>query len=110
MQNSVIVITDDIDVFETLADAERYLEPFLLRSPGFSVLDCSGRQLSAVVQTRGLAQVVRLVDDPQAKPDESRVRDVLKHFLERFPEAANRPLSGLSVEQLFDLALQLKAS
>jgi hypothetical protein len=108
MANPVIVITDDIDVFATRAEAERYIEPFLLRTPGFAAFDHTGRRLKPSTQRRGLAEVVTLTDDPDAAPDEVAVRQALKRFLRQSAGMREPELESLSLDRLFSRAMEFK--
>lgn len=52
MKNYIITISDDLDIFETLADAEKYLEPWILEPKHeFRAFDQNGNVVKASVQS-----------------------------------------------------------
>jgi hypothetical protein len=108
MRTPILVIDDDIDVFETVIAAEKCLEAADVRRGRMLIYDRDGRLVRPVITRRLLAEVVRLEEHESPEVDMSRVRGALVRFLEGREPALERKYEELSIDQLFDRALQYK--
>jgi hypothetical protein len=105
----IIVVSDDVDVFETVSAAESYIEP-----PDVAVTrlyDRDGRPLQASVASRGprffRSQRVHISEIGDAEPEPDRLRALLLRFLRGvndLPESADR----LRIDDLWDRAVRYK--
>jgi hypothetical protein len=101
----LIVVDDDIDIFSTVAEAEKSLEPADVDSRRLRIYDRNGRLIRPIIQRRILAEVVRLEWTPsQAEPE--TVRDLLKKFLTGVERREMNDYSTLDLGQLWQMALQ----
>lgn len=74
----ILVSTDDVSVFETVEDAERYLEPPEVES-GMEVFDSIGQPVRAVIAKKWLGnEIVRFEEIPNAVPRPGELR---RHLL-----------------------------
>jgi hypothetical protein len=110
MKAPIIVVSDDVDVFEDVKAAERYLEPPEVRS-GMRLYDRDARPIQALVVKRGPrffgTEHVQLADIDGAEPDSDEVRALLTRFLralEHVPESAEPP----SLDDLWNRAIRYR--
>lgn len=99
MKPPILVISDDVDLFESARDAERYLEAPEVRE-GITVLDADGRPIRALIVKKFLADVVRLEGDPEAAPDVPALRAGLIRLISGREGVPNEDLTQLSLEEL----------
>ena len=95
MRPPIIVADDDIDVFETIADAGRYLEPIDVRR-GFRIYDRDGTPLSARITRKFLVENVKLVEKEGAAADPDELLRILSVFLsqrEQLPATSYRDMT-----------------
>src|SRR5262245_363185 len=92
MKPPIVVVSDDVDVFLSIADAERYLEAWEVRQGDLKIFDAEARPIRAVIARRVLAEVVKLEEDPEGEPQPDELRKILVRFL----SAADGSFSDLS--------------
>jgi hypothetical protein len=107
MRPPIIVAYDDVDIFETLSDAERSLEAEDVKMGGMSIWDRDGQPIRAVIKKRFLAEVVKLEVLP-GLPSVSELRNTLASFLARVEQVPTKQFEDLPLDQLVDHALQYK--
>ena len=95
MRAPILVIGDDVDVFDSVQDAERYLEPPDVSDTAVRVYDAEGRVLTCVIERRLLNEVVRF-KETDGPPDVAGLRAALIEFIN-----ARDPLMSVNeVEEL----------
>ena len=99
MKEPILVISDDVDLFESVRAAERYLEAHEVRT-GVRILDAAGRVLRAVVDRRVLADVVAIQEDPEALVDLSALRAGLIRLVAGRGRVPAESLTHLPLEEL----------
>lgn len=82
-----IVVQDDIEVFRSVSEAERALEPADIVDYRVTVIDQTGQLWRPAVVKSGLSEVVSLEQDEQ-KPDPDQAEELLRKFFARV-EAGN---------------------
>jgi hypothetical protein len=96
-----IIVNDngDVLVFESVQNAERYLEPYDVRKCN-EVFDSEGRRLKQVIVRHGLSKRVKL--EPISLPGAAthRLRELLSDFLTRVDVTSEKPLEQWSIEEL----------
>jgi hypothetical protein len=102
----VVVVCDDVLVFEDVKVAERYLEPSALEEP-LRIFDRNGRLLRASVERGFLGnEVVRIIEDPEASTYANELREALLRLLRAAEPDAISAHSSLSVPELFEKAFK----
>jgi hypothetical protein len=99
MRPPILVVDDDIEVFDSVQNAERSLEPYDIEST--TVCDAEGRRLVLELAKRGLADVVRLRQTDEIV-DEVQLRSYLIRFL-RTRDAVDLS-DRIALKELWDLA------
>jgi hypothetical protein len=105
MKEPILVISDDVDLFESVRAAERYLEAPEIRT-GVTVLDAAGRLLRAVVVRKLLAEVVVLEEDPEAPINVAALRAGLTRLVVGRGRLPAESVAHLPLEQLIMRASQ----
>jgi hypothetical protein len=105
MKGPVLVVSDDVDLFASVRDAERYLEAPEIRT-GAKVFDATGRPLRAVVVRRFLAEVVELEEDPHAPANVPALRAGLIRLIAGRGRMREESLVDLTLEELIAHARQ----
>jgi hypothetical protein len=104
----IVVADDDVDIFQTVSEAERHLEPVDVRKGKIRIYDREGRPIRALIRKRLLAEVVELEETSDA-PRADELRQVLLRFLESADEGTPiETLEALSLNQLVDRAVRHK--
>jgi hypothetical protein len=99
MKEPIVVVSDDVDLFSSVRDAERYLEAPEVRT-GVRVLDATGKPLRAVIIKRFLAEVVRLEEDPNAAANIQELRTGLLRLIGGRGRIAEESLADLPLDEL----------
>ena len=109
MRGPIIVLSDDVELFESVADAERYLEAPDVRSGNIrKVYDRDGRKLRPVIRKGPLgAEHVEIADTPET-PDVEEFRDGIVQLLVRCTEESPDVFSHRSIDELIAEALPYK--
>ena len=119
MKNPIFVFSDDLDIFKNSEAAERYMEPWLLKTK-VSVFDSTGRVLNCLVEKKpstflwgvfGTVEAVKIKDSQQVSPKD--FREQLVSYLKRLEKHNGRkgPLDlthDNSLELLVQAALDMK--
>jgi len=90
---------NDLDVFESVEAAERYIEPIDVKNDEFTFFDSEGRVLNAsvVIDTKGIERTV--IDDTEDQFNKSELKRILVDFL-MYLGYSESELSGLQLSQL----------
>lgn len=96
----ILVVSDDVDLFPSVLDAERYLEAPDVGA-GLSVLDATGRPLRAVIVRKFHSVVVRLEEDPEAQPSVPALRAGLIRLIAGREGIAKSSVADLPLDELF---------
>jgi hypothetical protein len=105
VKEPILVVSDDVDLFHSVRDAERYLEAPEART-GVRVLDAAGRPLRAVVVRKFLAKVVTLEEEPDAPADVPSLRVGLIRLIAGRAQVPEESLVHLPLEELIAHARQ----
>lgn len=108
MQPPIIVLDDDVEIFESVASAEGYLEPPDVRRGKLRILDREGRPVVAKIVRRLLAEVVKLEDAPASEPKPGDFRAALELFLSRVENKGVGSYSESSIDELLERAMRFK--
>jgi len=92
----------DLCVFETVAQAESYMEPVDVRNGEYVVFDSEGRLLVPVVASNGNRERTVLKSAESIPAHEKALRDALVRFLAKTRSASPSP-EKMSLAQLLDL-------
>ena len=92
----------DLCVFETVAQAESYMEPVDVRNGEYVVFDSEGRLLVPVVASNGNRERTVLKSAESVPAHEKALRDALVRFLAKTRSASPSP-EKMSLAQLLDL-------
>jgi hypothetical protein len=106
MKLPVIVVSDDVDIFDTPSSAARYLEAVDVRGRNIRVYDGDGRPMNPVVKKRLMAEVVEL-EETHEQPEVDELRQALIRFLEAVKKPEEPSLASLSLQRLLELARPL---
>ena len=104
MKPPIIVVQDDIDVFLSVTDAERYMESRDVRRGRVRVFDSEARPIRASIARRALAEVVRLEEDPDADRQPAELKSILTRFLSSRGESSTSVSECVSLEELIGRA------
>ena len=97
---------DDLDIFATLSDAERKIEPIDVLNGGFAYYDAEGRVLSASVQSdaSGVERtVIRECGDERF--EKSQLREILLNFLIACG-VSKFEIENLSLEEMVGMSVE----
>ena len=108
MRAPILVIDDDIDVFETINQAERCLEAPDVRRGRMLIYDLDGRRVHPVITRRLLAEVVKLEEHESPDLHVVELRGALVRFLEARESADGPEYEELTIEELLERALKYK--
>jgi hypothetical protein len=108
MRAPIVVADDDIDVFERVEDAERYLEAQDVRRGRAKIYDRDGRPIRALIVRKVLAEVVKLEDQEQAEPEREELRSILLKFLKGIETVPMETNERTSIDELLNRALKHK--
>ena len=109
MHPPIIVVDDDIYVYETVESAERGMEAWQLRRPGLKIFDRDGRPVRAViVEKRFWTDIVKLEEEEGAEPQPEELRSILVRFLSHVDDGAISSHQDMSLGQLLSRALKHK--
>lgn len=104
MKNYVITISDDLDIFETLADAEKYLEPWVLEPKHkFRAFDQNGNVVKASVQSG--TRVKLLVTEEKAP---SSLKEEILNYIPRLEPVNLVELRMKLTEELISFLVKKK--
>jgi hypothetical protein len=97
-----IIVDDkgDVSIFDSVEQAQRYLEPIDIRNGEYVIYDREGRLLRGVIVKHFLAERVKL--EPASEPGAAttRLRQVLVDFLVRVGPRMEKKLDQMSLEDL----------
>jgi hypothetical protein len=108
MRPPIVIISDDFDIFESVVDAERYVEPPDVRAGRIKIYDRDGRPIRASIEKRLLAEVVRFEDQEGAEPKPEELRLKIANFLTKVDGSTRDTYAMMSLEELLDRALKYK--
>jgi hypothetical protein len=101
MQPPIIVdYKGDVLCFDSVDNAERYLEPTDIRNNECVIYDRAGRVLKANIVKRFLAERVKLEPASESGAGLARLREVLVSFLTRVGTRSEKPVEQWSIEEL----------
>jgi len=107
MNPPIVVVSDDVDVFETVSDAARNLEAVDVRKGKLRIYDRDGRPIRALIRKRLLAEVVEL-EESNDLPRVDELRDVLIRFLGVSEQTPKSTLEAFSLNELLDRAMKYR--
>jgi hypothetical protein len=99
----------DLCVFETIAQAESYMEPVDVRNGEYVVFDSEGRSLVPVVASNGNRERTVLKSAESTPAHAKALRDALIRFLAKTRFASPSP-EKMSLAQLLDLMPRQRAA
>jgi hypothetical protein len=95
----ILVVSDDVEIFRTIEDAEKHLEPPDVGR--IKVFDSDGRPVKVALGKRLLSEVVRLEVDPASPPQVGELRSNLIRLISGRTEIAD-DLNALSLDELWE--------
>lgn len=110
MQGPLLVIDDDVDIFETIEAAERNIEPADVRQGRLVIYDKEGRIVRPLIVKRLLAEVVEFDRTASTESNVDAVRSGLVRFLRTRESAGEPDYEGLPLDALFARALKYKST
>jgi hypothetical protein len=104
MKEFIVTISDDLDIFETLADAEKYLEPWILESKyNFKAFSQNGNIVKASVQSG--TRIKLLVTEDK---DPSSLKEEVLNYIPRLGPANLVELRMKSTDELISFLVKTK--
>ena len=104
MKEFIVTISDDLDIFETLADAEKYLEPWILESKyNFKAFNQNGNVVKASVQSG--TRIKLLVTEDK---DPSSLKEEVLNYIPRLGPANLVELRMKSTDELISFLVKKK--
>ncbi len=104
MKNFIITISDDLDVFETLADAEKYLEPWILESKyNFKAFDQKGNVVKASVQSETRIKLIVTEEN-----NSTSLKEEILNYIPRLNLANLAALRIVSIDELVSFLVKNK--
>lgn len=104
MKEYIIAISDDMDIFESLYEAEKYFEPWILESKyNCRAFDQNGNILNASVQQ---GERIKLINSGVCRAD--ILKDLILDYIPRLGLVNLVALRTLSVSQLVDYLVKVK--
>jgi len=104
MKEFIVTISDDLDIFETLADAEKYLEPWILESKyNFKAFNQKGNVVKASVQSG--TRIKLLVTEYK---DPSLLKEEILNYIPRLGLVNLVELKMKSIDELISFLVEKK--
>jgi hypothetical protein len=100
----------DVLIFDSVRQAERYLEPVDVRGGEYVVYDAQGRVLEPEIYRHLLAERVQLQTESESDEGKEQLRETLIRFLSKVGQYQESTIQSNSVEELIRLARRVLKS